>query len=215
MTESVKTVYALWDDTSVKSALLPHFRRRLRSAGAARVQINVDDDDVAQAQLRTVNGSSPIRAVVSVWAAPTDTSAVVGAVRTLDPQAAGWLVEERLPIRPPHVPDGERTPALANVAFLRSPEELDRESWLERWIGQHTSVAIETQGTFGYVQNVVTASVTDAAPPVSGIVEELFPMVAMSDWHAFYGTDGSQEELDEIRREVEGVVAEERAKLAS
>jgi hypothetical protein len=54
---------------------------------------------------------------------------------------------------------------------------------------------METQATFGYVQNRVTAALTDHTPAVDAIVEELFPTAAMSDIHAFYGSNGSDEEL--------------------
>ena len=67
-------------------------------------------------------------------------------------------------------------------------------------------VAIETQATFGYVQNRVIRALTDGPPPIDAIVEELFPPEAMHDIHAFYGSDGSQEELDRrITRLMESV----------
>ena len=59
----------------------------------------------------------------------------------------------------------------------------------------HTPVAIRTQGTFGYVQNVVVRPVTGDAPRVDALVEELFATAAMSDIHAFYGSDGDDAEL--------------------
>jgi hypothetical protein len=71
-----------------------------------------------------------------------------------------------------------------------SPQE-----WLDDWLERHTTVAIETQGTFGYVQNPVIEPVTPEAPEVAGIVEELFPMAAMHDSHAFYGSGGDDAEL--------------------
>jgi hypothetical protein len=45
------------------------------------------------------------------------------------------------------------------------------------------------------VQNPVVAPLTPAAPEVAGIVEELFPMSAMTDSHAFYGSGGDDAEL--------------------
>lgn len=194
MARGIKLIYALWGDRSGADALTGTFRDQLAGKGARRVQVNVDDDAVAAAQLRTSTGPSPIRAVMSVWTdgSPDD---ITTALRDLDPTAAGWRVEERLPIAPPATSDGQRTDGLANIAFLRRPDELDQDAWLERWIGRHTNVAIETQATFGYVQNVVTEAVTQNAPPVAGIVEELFPMAAMTDWHAHYGTGGDEEEL--------------------
>jgi hypothetical protein len=168
-------------------------RDRLREAGAERLQVNVDDTAVAAAPLRFGPGT-PITAVVSVWAdGPVEP--VVAVVRELDPTADGWHVEERLPIEPPAAGDGERADALANLAFLRRPASMSPADWRSDWLDRHTTIAIETQGTFGYVQNPVVEPVTPGAPEVAGIVEELFPMAAMTDSHAFYGSGGDDEEL--------------------
>jgi hypothetical protein len=180
----------------------PALRERLLVAGARRLQLNLDDADVAQAPLRFGPGT-PITAVVSVWAdGPVEAvvEPVVEVVREVDPTADGWQVEEREPIPPPVVPDGARADALANLAFLRRPASMSPADWLDDWLERHTSVAIETQGTFGYVQNpvvaVLTPGLTPDAPEVAGIVEELFPTAAMTDTHAFYGSGGDQAELD-------------------
>jgi hypothetical protein len=93
------------------------------------------------------------------------------------------------------VPDGERLDGLAQVAFLRRPEDLPYDYWRAHWQGPHTQIAMDTQATFGYVQNRVTDTLTENTPTVAAIVEELFPPEAMHDIHAFYGSDGSDEEL--------------------
>lgn len=194
-----KLIYALHGDAApvpptLRTALLgPDFRERLRAAGAHRVQVNLDDTDVAEAPLRFGPGT-PVVAVVSVWTdGPVDEVGTV--VRDLEPTADGWRVDERLPIAPPEVPDGERADALANIAFLRRPVSMSPADWLEDWLERHTTVAIETQGTFGYVQNPVVEPVTEGAADVAGIVEELFPMAGITDSHAFYGSGGDDAEL--------------------
>ena len=111
-------------------------------------------------------------------------------------RVAGWEVEERQPLVPPEVADGQRMDALAQVAFLRKPAEMPYDDWLAHWQGPHTQVAIETQATFGYIQNRVLAKLTDDTPDVDAIVEELFPSEAMHDIHAFYGSGGDKAELD-------------------
>jgi len=58
-------------------------------------------------------------------------------------------------------------------------------------------MAIETQSTFRYVQNVVVRPLTPGSPPWAGIVEECFPIEAMTDLHAFYDTDGDQARLSD------------------
>jgi len=54
--------------------------------------------------------------------------------------------------------------------------DLDEATWLARWQDDHTQVAIDTQSTFGYTQNAVVRALTEDSPPISAIVEELFPI---------------------------------------
>jgi hypothetical protein len=188
----VKLMYAAWgvEPDALKDERL---RRRLADAGAHRLQLNLDDEDVAPA-MRLSTGDEPIRAVVTVWADTDEPTAVLG--EQVD-RLAGWEVDERRPLEPPATPDGVRADALANVAVLKKPDELDREVWLHRWLVEHTPVAIATQASTGYVQNVVTRALTPDAPrQVDALVEELFPSAGMSDIHAFYGSGGDAEELD-------------------
>jgi hypothetical protein len=184
----MKLVHALGEDLDPADASL---REELAAAGVRRLQLNVDDVDSAALRLHT---GDPIRAVVTTWT-DGDPAAVTAILTGRSGRVAGWQVDERVPTPPPEVPDGERADALANLAFIRRPAGLDHAAWLAHWHGPHTTVAIETQATFGYVQNVVVEPVTPHAPPVDGIVEELFPSAAVHDVHAFYGSGGDDAEL--------------------
>ncbi len=194
----MKLVLALWE--ADQHALLgAELRAALLLTGATRLQVNLDDDLIPDTVLRLQAFDAPVTTVVSVW---TDGSAE-NVVAVLHPYAtglAGWQVEEREPLPPPEAPDGQRLDALAQIAFLRRPGDLEYGTWRAHWQGPHTQIAIETQATFGYVQNRVTSALpntlTGDTPPVDAIVEELFPSEAMHDIHAFYGSHGDQEELD-------------------
>lgn len=108
---------------------------------------------------------------------------------------AGWRCEVREPLAVEYAGPGVPVAGMANVAVLRKPGELPYESWLEHWYGPHTQIAMETQGTFGYVQHRVLECLTESGGEVSAIVEELFPLAAVSDVHAFYGSGGDDAEL--------------------
>ncbi|SNY89582.1 EthD domain-containing protein [Nocardia amikacinitolerans] len=187
-------IFALWGIGDLHDAQLT---QRLVAAGAESVRLNVSDADVADAMLRLTTFDAPIEAVLAL-SSPTacDLNAVLDALGHVSERHEGWRVEVRTPLPPPSVAIGERTPGLANVAFLRRPPELPYDEWLARWRNHHTEVAITTQATFGYVQNRVLEPVTDAAPDVAAVVEELFPSAALHDPHAFYGTGGDPAELN-------------------
>ena len=188
-------MYAAWGDDLATALRDPGLHARLAAAGAHRLQVNVDDDAVAPA-MRIPTFEEPIGAIVSVWTdgEPRPVSDVLASVTS---RLAGYEVEERLPIPPPAIADGERMDALANIAVLRRPTDLAEDEWRHNWLVDHTPVAMATQATFGYVQNVVVRLVTEDAPRIDALVEELFPSPAMTDVHAFYGSGGDDAELDD------------------
>jgi hypothetical protein len=132
----------------------------------------------------------PAAAVVSMWTQQCYGDQTTAALKFLAQecaQLAAYLVTESVALPAPPTESGCRTTGLANIALLRRPAELDQATWLARWQGDHTSVAIETQSTFGYTQNWVVRSLTPGAPGIAGIVEELFPEEAITDLKAFFG----------------------------
>jgi hypothetical protein len=152
--------------------------------------INVRDSVVTDSLMTLTTLEPPVIALVTVWTQQCYGEQVVRAttlLRDVCDEPAAYLVTESVPLPPPHTEPGERTPGLANVALLRRPDELDEATWLTRWQRDHTQVAIDTQSTFGYTQNAVVRPLTDGAPRISAIVEELFPIEATSDLHAFFG----------------------------
>ncbi|MDH6197325.1 hypothetical protein M2272_003978 [Mycobacterium frederiksbergense] len=189
----MKFMYALWGSGLDQSLRAPALHEALHAAGVSRLQVNVDDADVAPTQLRITAFDAPVNAAVSVWT-ETEPTAISELLAGAAHRCAGWEVQETVRLEPPPVADGERTPALAQIGFLRIPADLTPEEWLYRWQGQHTTVAIETQATFGYVQNRVLRTVL-GHDRVDALVEELFPMAAMTDPHAFYGSGGDDAEL--------------------
>ncbi len=184
-------MYAVWGETEPVS---PGLLSRLGALGVEKVVVEADDEDVTDAQLRLSTYAEPVTALVSVWT-DGDPQEVTDLLARAVPRLAGWVVEERTPLPPPRTPHGARADALVNVALLRIPDGMTPEAWRERWLDHHTAVAIETQATFGYVQNIVVEPLLDDQAPVDALVEEFFPVAAATDLHAFYGSGGDDEEL--------------------
>ncbi|MDG4666833.1 EthD domain-containing protein [Mycobacterium sp. 236(2023)] len=182
----------------------------LLDSGAPGVTVNVRDAAVADSLMTLTTLDPPVIALVSVWTPQYYGDHIRGATTFLGElcdQVAAYLVTESVPLSGPRTDPGERTPGFANVALLRRPAELDETTWLHRWHRDHTQVAIDTQSTFGYTQNTVVRALTDDAPRIDAIVEELFPIEATSDLHAFFGAADDADLSDRMTKMVASTTA--------
>lgn len=178
----------------------------LLDLGVPGLAVNVRDGVVRDSLMTLTTLDPPVVGVVSLWTQQSygaQVSATLERLRQEVDEVAAYLVTESVPMAPPRTAPGERTDGFANVALLRRPADLDKPTWLRRWHIDHTSVAIETQSTFGYTQNAVVRALTPDAPPISAIVEELFPSAALADLHAFF--DAADD--DELRERMDRMVA--------
>jgi hypothetical protein len=210
-----KVIYLLWRDPATSRAdFAKRVRRetadRLLSLGAKGLQVNLCDPDVQPGidALTQVNVSRPpVDGLIQVWvdsALARFRTPYDEAVRTVSPRTAGYLVTESDAIHntrhPPVV--GERTAGFAQIAMIQRPPRLDYDAWLDIWHQSHTAVGIETQSNFQYTQNVVVRQLTRDAPRFEAIVEECFPIEAMSDPHAFYDAVGDEAKFQRNLKEM-------------
>ncbi|WP_062993409.1 EthD domain-containing protein [Nocardia anaemiae] len=180
---------------------------RLVDLGVAGVTVYVRDAAVQAALMRMVTLDPPIAAAVTVWVEQSygpEATAAADILAEFATAAHGYLVTESVPLRlDDSVPN--RTEGFGNLAFLRRPAELTQAQWLSDWQGRHTAVAIETQSTFGYTQNVVVRAITPDAPAIDAIVEEQFPAAALTDPLVWYGARDAAEFQDRVRRMLDSV----------
>jgi hypothetical protein len=177
----------------------------LLETGAPGLAINVRDDAVRKSLMTLTTLEPPVVGFVTLWTQQSYGDQVRAALGRLDQECddvAAYLVTESVPLPPPETVSGERSPGLANVALIRRPDDLDAATWRKRWHIDHTPVAIETQSTFGYTQNQVVYPLTPGAPRINAIVEELFPLEAISDLHAFFGAANDDDLRDRMERMV-------------
>jgi hypothetical protein len=182
----------------------------LLDTGVPGLAINVRDDIVRDSLMTLTTLDPPVVGFVTLWTQQSYGDQVRAALTRLDKECddvAAYLVTESVPLPPPATMPGERTPGLANVALLRRPGDLDEATWRQRWHIDHTPVAIETQSTFGYTQNAVVRPLTPGAPVIDAIVEELFPLEATADLHAFFGATDDDELRDRMQRMVASTAA--------
>ena len=202
-----KLVYVIWKQRDVsiddlRGEILGGAGNKLIELGARGLSVNLADTYTVPG-MRITQMAEPMSGTVSIW---MDTALERGPLEAVlagvTERLAGYLVVESVPIvnARHRVAPGQRLPGLYMVAFLEQPAFLTYDAWLQRWQGQHTRVAIETQSTFLYIQNVVIRRLTADAPPWTAIVEEAFPADAGSDPMVFYNAGGSQQRLAENQR---------------
>ena len=196
-----KWLYPLWKRTDqtvdeLRDTLLGELSPKLMSrVDVHGLRLCVADSAVAAASARRMESCAPVPdAMLSLW---VDSGGVASFREALVDQyvarKTAYLVEETEPLvsqlRHPSQ-SGERVYGMCQVVFLSSPAAMAREDFLTIWKGSHTQVAIDTQSTFGYRQNLVVSEQEDNARHCDAIVEENFPPEAMTDDHAFYATGG-------------------------
>ncbi|KZS57543.1 hypothetical protein A4G26_15575 [Mycobacterium kansasii] len=182
----------------------------LVNLGLPGLSVNVRDGAVRKSLMTLTTLQPPVAAVVSMWTQQCDGDQLAAALQLLHRECArlgAYLVTESVPMAAPATEPGCRTPGLANIALLRRPPGMDEATWLTRWQRDHTSVAIETQATFGYTQNWVVRTLIPGAAAISGIVEELFPAEAITDLKAFFGADDDADLQHRISRMVASTTA--------
>jgi hypothetical protein len=178
----------------------------LLDLGVPGLAVNVRDDAVRLSMMTLTTLDPPVVGFVTLWTQQSYGDQVRSAIARLEKECdslAAYLVTESVPLPGPNTGAGERTAGLANIALLRRPADLDEATWRQRWHIDHTPVAIATQSTFGYTQNQVVRPLSPDAPAIDAIVEELFPIEAVSDLHAFFGAADD----DDLRDRMEQMVA--------
>lgn len=205
-----KLIYPLWKDISLnadafRQQLIEQLGPKIIAQGSLALRICVADSDVSGADpYRISSDNDPIDAIITVW---LDTylnrSNIEASIASHVDRYSGYAVWESEPLVVPEqyrVAAGQRSPGMNEVVFLRKPDRLSREAWLDIWHNSHTQVAIDTQSTFGYRQNVVVKTLTDNASWHDAIIEENFPEAAIHSRMAFYDA-GSDEALYRSREQ--------------
>jgi hypothetical protein len=208
-----KLVYLITREADVPGAdlrgpLIEKAVPALREAGASRISVNVEDEDVAQGTgVRIRRSYPPIRAMVSFWMQNADDRGPCEAALQAEAAGlAGYLVVESRPLV--HEPPvGERTRGANLVTCIVQKPDISFADFIDHWNNEHKRVALETQSTFAYVRNAVVRRLTEAGGDWDGIVEEGFPSEALTDPLAWYACDSREEHKRRLQRMMDSVNA--------
>lgn len=196
-----KLLYPVWKSASLsgdefRDELLGGLASQLAALDAVHsLRITVADSEVEAAAGRRIESQDTVPdGMLSLWVDYAGDAALWEPI--IDQHVArktAYLVAEAEPLvnqqAHPSAP-GERVYGMCHVVFMSPPTTMSDADWLAVWKDSHTQIAIDTQSTFGYRQNLVVRRLSDDAVETHAIVEENFPPEAMTSDHAFYATDG-------------------------
>jgi hypothetical protein len=199
-----KIACALWKPDGLSDA---DYGKRLREAapawsgrGALALHVNVVDEHVAAGtDVRVGRMDPPKAAFATFWLHEADAlrGALLDAIAGTSARVAAYLVVESIPLRPVRTaPRGERTPGFNLVTGIEPKDGLAYDAFLRHWHTEHRTVALETQRSFAYVRNEVVRALTPDAPSWAAIVEEGFPIEALTDPAVWYDADGDAARLE-------------------
>jgi hypothetical protein len=205
-----KLLYPLWKSPALgaddfRDTLLQQLAPKLSQLeGVHSIRLCVADSAVSAAGARRMESHAPLPdAMLSLWVD------FAGAAARWEPliddcvsRKTVYLVAEAEPLvnqkLHPSNP-GERVYGMCHVVFMSHPASMDTQDWLAVWKDSHTQIAIDTQSTFGYRQNLVVRRLSEDAVPCHAIVEENFPPEAMTSDDAFYAAGGDEALLKKNR----------------
>lgn len=208
-----KLIYTLWKPETraaedFNASLLGPVRERLAGLGVERLQVNVRDAAVAGSKLELTMMRPSFDGMVCFWVNSANArKQVEDVLEAAAPRIAGYAVAESV-IKGigDRQKDGERTRGFSQLAFLHKLPGITYEGFLEIWMRDQSIVGAETQSTFFYSQNIVTRHLTVGAPEWDGIVEECFPIEALTDPLVYWDADGKQEKYQaNYQREMNNV----------
>jgi EthD domain len=204
-----KIACALWKPAGMPDDV---FGKDLRGAapelarlGAGSLCINVVDEHVAAGtSVRVGKMDPPKAAFVTFWVDEADAihGGLLPALSAHASRVAAYLVVESIPLRNTTqlTKSGERTPGFNLVTGIVPKDGLGYDEFIHLWHTEHRKVALETQSTFAYVRNEIVRTLTPGAPQWAAVVEESFPIEALTDPAVWYAAAGAPARLEEHRR---------------
>ena len=197
-----KLAYQLWkkDDDSLenfKEALLKNLSKDIGEL-VQELQINIADSDVVPANNLVQSNYPPapnaviFMKVKSYFLADT----LESHLEKITNKIHGFVVSESIILdNTEKSPLGLRSEGFSQVVFLEKPKTMSTFDWFDHWTKFHTKIAIQTQSNFIYVQNTVVRPLQKESPSFIAIIEECFPLEAMTDPEVFYNAKNNPEQF--------------------
>src|ERR1700733_12500682 len=197
-----KLFYALWQPADAAQAAwceaLRAIPAALASHGATQARVGVPDVALPDADPYPAMRAGAPHGFVSFWVQSAYARAAIeDCLRPLGARIAGYSVAESTILPAAGAAAGGREEGFLQVCGFCAPAGLSRAAFLDGWLNHHTAVAVETQDTRYYAQNVVVRPLTAHARAGDAIVDERFPAAALNDPAVYFDAVGAPARLAE------------------
>jgi hypothetical protein len=197
-----KIIYLLWrdpgtDKESFSKKLRTEIAGRLLEQGVHGLQVNVNDDAVAAGEgIYYIHTRPQMEALLHVWvdcSIPRFRKPIDDIVAQAGSRWEAYLSTEAYPLLDANpVAPGERSHGWAQIGFGKMRDDMPYDEWIRQW-QRHTEVALTHQTIWCYQQNEFVRPLTPNAPAYDTMVEESFPLEALTDPKVFFGAPGDEE----------------------
>jgi uncharacterized protein (TIGR02118 family) len=161
------------DREAFLSALRQQATTLADECGATRVALDVAVGPEDLAIVHAFATEKRSQAVVSLWD-PTSTDAALKWTPPPMANLVGAYLTEEIVRRPYEKtwPDGDASPGVKLVCFVKRKAELDHAAYSRHWRDNHGPLALKHQtGIWHYVQNHIVELLTDSTPDFDGLGE--------------------------------------------
>lgn len=168
-------------NVALQEALQPVLQQ-LPDEAEVRLLLNDKDSEVAAAYQQCAKPPLPKACVCLDNLEESQALALKTELEALFTGATATIFDTRLVLRP-NWQIGQRTPGTVQLCTFKQKQDISREEFIAIWRDSHTQVAIDTQSTFGYFQNLALEGQNIG---FDALVEEHFPIEAAASPEAFF-----------------------------
>jgi len=184
----------IFDSESTRDSLLETMQPVLPTlSDTTQVRLLIDDQDsaVAAGYQQCAKPPLPNACVCLDNLEEGEASMLKTKLETLFKQAQATVFDTRL-VLTPSWQVGQRTPGTVQLCTFKQKHDISRETFITIWRDSHTQIAIDTQSTFGYFQNLALEGQDSG---FDALVEEHFPIEAATSPEAFFDAVGDPAKL--------------------
>lgn len=164
-----------------------------RLSETTQVRLLIDDEDsaVAAGYQQCAKAPLPTACVCLDDLEEGEAHTLKVELESLFEQARATVFETQLVLQPDWQ-IGQRTPGTVQLCTFQQKHDISRAEFVAIWRDSHTQIAIDTQSTFGYFQNLALEGQDSG---FDALVEEHFPIEAATSPEAFFDAVGDPAKL--------------------